>query len=322
MESDPDSPPASPPTETAASSIVNLFFNEVNKQDVSGLLHVQSSLLEQLDKSNEILEGTNRISAKRYLDATREYANHTQLLVTMKTDLDSIFQRIRVLKTRLNKKYPEAYASVIEMHNQHDSLDDEDDDIVPPMKSMGNSSLVKSKTIDCSQLPPSMRETYSLAQISQTTVDQSPSSFDTITNNFDFRKRRSEVINGNSIEYRRSSTMSDLSGSSIARQQGSTNSVDCPTCRSRTNLINNSIDSLPGNYIVRDIIERQYGTTTPERPPGYAQQIQDRLQQMKKDEDGFDLEKYVKPAVAALFGVIGGLLLAKGVKKMCNDDKK
>ena len=57
----------------------------------------------------------------------------------------------RVLKTRLNKKYPEAYASgktlsnfcscqktdilfsVIEMHNQHDSLDDEDDDIVPPM---------------------------------------------------------------------------------------------------------------------------------------------------------------------------------------------
>ena len=111
MESDPDSPPASPSTETAASSVVNLFFNEVNKQDVSGLLHVQSSLyviwdvsifalvhvsrLEQLDKSNEILEGINRISAKRYLDATREYANHTQLLVTMKTDLDSIFQRIR-----------------------------------------------------------------------------------------------------------------------------------------------------------------------------------------------------------------------------------
>lgn len=46
---------------------------------------------------------------------------------------------------------------------------------------MGNSSLVKSKTIDCSQLSPSMRETYSLAQISQTTVDQSsPSSFDTV----------------------------------------------------------------------------------------------------------------------------------------------
>ena len=44
MESDPDSPPASPPIETAASSFVNLFFNEVNKQDVNGLLHVQNSL--------------------------------------------------------------------------------------------------------------------------------------------------------------------------------------------------------------------------------------------------------------------------------------
>ena len=29
---------------TAASSIVNLFLNEVNKQDVNGLLHVQNSL--------------------------------------------------------------------------------------------------------------------------------------------------------------------------------------------------------------------------------------------------------------------------------------
>lgn len=99
-----------------------------------------------------------------------------------------------------------------------------------------------------------------------------------------------------------------------------------PTCRLRTNLINNSIDSLPGNYIVRDIIERQYGTATPERPPGYAQQIQDRIQRMKKEEEGegFDWDKYVKPAVAALFGVLGGLLLAKGVKKMTdnNNNKK
>ncbi|CAF1013990.1 unnamed protein product [Adineta steineri] len=109
---------------------------------------------------------------------------------------------------------------------------------------------------------------------------------------------------------------------SIERNHGSSNFMDCPTCRLRSNLINNSIDSLPGNYIVRDIIERQYGTTTPERPPGYAQQIQDRIQKMKKEEDeGFDLEKYIKPAAAALLGILGGLLLAKGAKKMFNDKK-
>ena len=42
----------------------------------------------------------------------------------------------------------------------------------------------------------------------------------------------------------------------------------------------------------------------------------------KEDESEFDWGQYVKPAVAALFGVLGGLLLAKGVKKMCDDDKK
>lgn len=31
---------------------------------------------------------------------------------------------------------------------------------------------------------------------------------------------------------------------------------------------------------------------------------------------------YVKPAAAALIGVLGGLLLAKGVKKFCDKDKE
>jgi hypothetical protein len=42
----------------------------------------------------------------------------------------------------------------------------------------------------------------------------------------------------------------------------------------------------------------------------------------KEDDERFDFEKYVKPAAAALLGVLGGILLAKGVKKMCDKDKK
>ena len=42
---------------------------------------------------------------------------------------------------------------------------------------------------------------------------------------------------------------------------------------------------------------------------------------MKKEEEGTDWGQYIKPAVAALVGVLGGLLLAKGVKKM-TDKKK
>jgi len=166
-------------SDTAASSIANLFINEINKQDINGLLQVQNSLLEQLDKTSEKLDGINKISAQRYLDATRDFANHTQMLTTMKTDLDLIFKQIKLLKMRLNKKYPEAYTSVIRMNaNQHDSLDDEEED--DTLASSMKSSLVKSKTVDCSQLSSSMRETYSLAQISNNNTEQTPSSFDAV----------------------------------------------------------------------------------------------------------------------------------------------
>jgi hypothetical protein len=51
--------------------------------------------LDQLDKTNEKLDSINRLSAKHYLDATRDFTNHTQMLTTMKTDLDLIFKRIK-----------------------------------------------------------------------------------------------------------------------------------------------------------------------------------------------------------------------------------
>ncbi len=51
--------------------------------------------IEELDKTHEKLNGINKISAERYLDATRDFSNHTQMLTTMKTDLDLIFKRIK-----------------------------------------------------------------------------------------------------------------------------------------------------------------------------------------------------------------------------------
>jgi hypothetical protein len=51
--------------------------------------------LEQLDKTNEKVDGINKLSAKRYLDAQRDFTSHTQMLITMKNDLDLIFKRIK-----------------------------------------------------------------------------------------------------------------------------------------------------------------------------------------------------------------------------------
>ncbi len=42
----------------------------------------------------------------------------------------------------------------------------------------------------------------------------------------------------------------------------------------------------------------------------------------EEKEDETDYMDYIKPAAAALIGVLGGLLLAKGVKKLCDNDKK
>ena len=38
-------------------------------------------------------------------------------------------------------------------------------------------------------------------------------------------------------------------------------------------------------------------------------------------DDETDYMDFVKPAAAALVGVLGGLLLAKGVKKLCDKKK-
>jgi len=54
--------------------------------------------LEQLDATSEKLDGINRLSAKHYLNATKDFTNHTQMLTTMKTDLDLIFKRIKYNK--------------------------------------------------------------------------------------------------------------------------------------------------------------------------------------------------------------------------------
>jgi hypothetical protein len=51
-----------------------------------------------LDKTNEKLDGINKLSAQHYLDAARDFTNHTQMLTTMKTDLDLIFKRIKYNK--------------------------------------------------------------------------------------------------------------------------------------------------------------------------------------------------------------------------------
>ena len=62
-----------------------------------------------MEISNEKLASLNKISECKFQAMSLEFRQHTQMLLTMKKQLDSCFRRIRSLKSKLALQYPEAY---------------------------------------------------------------------------------------------------------------------------------------------------------------------------------------------------------------------
>ena len=52
----------------------------------------------------------NALSANRLKTAGEDFKKHTKLLNDMKKDLDYIFKKIRIIKSKISQQYPEAYA--------------------------------------------------------------------------------------------------------------------------------------------------------------------------------------------------------------------
>lgn len=70
-----------------------------------------------------MLTNCNALSASRLKTVGPEFKKHTQLLVDMKKDLDYIFKKIRVIKTKLSSQYPQEFAEA-----QRNSLAEEADE--------------------------------------------------------------------------------------------------------------------------------------------------------------------------------------------------
>lgn len=81
----------------------------VNQQDVEAMIRAQKQMLQRFEKTNEMLTNCNALSVNRLKTAGSEFKKHTQLLLDMKKDLDIIFKRIRVLKSKLSTQYPEGF---------------------------------------------------------------------------------------------------------------------------------------------------------------------------------------------------------------------
>lgn len=57
-----------------------------------------------------MLLNCNALSMSRLKVANDEFKKHTKLLAEMKKDLDYIFKKIRVIKSKVSSQYPEAFA--------------------------------------------------------------------------------------------------------------------------------------------------------------------------------------------------------------------
>lgn len=76
---------------------------------------------------NEKLRFLNSISQSRYEASVTAFRFHMRLLANVKKDLDSVFRRIRTLKTKLAAQHPEIMAEIQDKYTIHISDDDDDD---------------------------------------------------------------------------------------------------------------------------------------------------------------------------------------------------
>lgn len=91
----------------------------VNRQDVDAIIKAQQATLKRLEKSNAMLTSCNNLSSQQLAIASENFGRHTNMLLEMKKDLQSIFTRIRTLKSKLQTQYPGEFSMALEEEVQN-----------------------------------------------------------------------------------------------------------------------------------------------------------------------------------------------------------
>ncbi|XP_075759010.1 kxDL motif-containing protein 1 isoform X2 [Pelodiscus sinensis] len=142
---------------TASGVFCSRMLSMVNSEDVNAIILAQKNMLDRFEKTNEMLLNFNNLSSVRMQQMNERFLHHTRTLVEMKKDLDSIFRRIRTLKGKLAKQYPEAFSNV------HESpILEEDDDFDPIPKSTATTiATSEQSTESCDTSPDIISPTMS-----------------------------------------------------------------------------------------------------------------------------------------------------------------
>lgn len=76
-----------------------------------------------------MLLNCNALSTSRLKIASEEFKKHTKLLAEMKKDLDYIFKKLRIIKTKISVQYPDAYAETNFSNKPFAEEAEEDEDV-------------------------------------------------------------------------------------------------------------------------------------------------------------------------------------------------
>ncbi|XP_005279049.2 kxDL motif-containing protein 1 isoform X2 [Chrysemys picta bellii] len=142
---------------TASGVFCSRVLSMVNSEDVNAIILAQKNMLDRFEKTNEMLLNFNNLSNVRMQQMNERFLHHTRTLVEMKKDLDSIFRRIRTLKGKLAKQYPEAFSNI------HESPILEDDDDFDPIPKSTATTIATSEqsTESCDTSPDIISPTMS-----------------------------------------------------------------------------------------------------------------------------------------------------------------
>ncbi|KPP80072.1 kxDL motif-containing protein 1-like [Scleropages formosus] len=143
---------------TASGVFCDRMLSMVNSEDVNAIIQAQRHMLDRFEKTNEMLLNFNGLSSVRLQQMNEHFLHHTRTLVEMKKDLDSIFRRIRTLKGKIAKQYPEAFSNI---HESPILEDDDEFDPVPQSTATTATATSEQSTESCDTSPDIISPTVS-----------------------------------------------------------------------------------------------------------------------------------------------------------------
>ncbi|RIA84837.1 hypothetical protein C1645_831680 [Glomus cerebriforme] len=91
----------------------------MNEVDLNKIVQNQNSIHEILELNTSTLSSFNDYSHIKYDELSKKLDSHSKCIKEMKVDLEYIFKKLRLLKTKVSTQYPDAYIEVEKRFSVH-----------------------------------------------------------------------------------------------------------------------------------------------------------------------------------------------------------